>query len=54
MNIPTNDGVLHTVGNKVINEMAEKIQRVMQEMYDLGHADGRADMFFSTREMMEK
>jgi hypothetical protein len=34
--------------------LADKIQRVMQEMYDLGHADGRADMFFSMRESMEK
>jgi hypothetical protein len=25
MNIPTNDGVLNTVDNKVINEMTEKI-----------------------------
>lgn len=34
--------------------LAEKIQRVMQEMYDLGHADGMADMSLSTREMMKK
>lgn len=34
--------------------LVEKIKRVMQEMYDLGHADGRADMFFSTRESLEK
>jgi hypothetical protein len=34
--------------------LADKIQRVMQEMYDLGHADGRADMLFSMRESMEK
>ena len=34
--------------------LAEKIQRVMQEMYDLGHADGMADMFLSTRESMER
>ena len=34
--------------------LVEKIQRVMQEMYDLGHADGMADMFLSTRKSMEK
>ena len=34
--------------------LAEKIQRVMQEMYDLGHAYGMADMFLSTRKSMEK
>lgn len=33
--------------------LADKIQRVMQDMYDLGHADGRADMFFETRDQLE-
>ena len=34
--------------------LAEKIKLAMQQMYDLGHADGVADMFFSTRESLEK
>jgi hypothetical protein len=34
--------------------LAEKIKLAMQQMYDLGHADGMADMFFSAREAIEK